>query len=148
MRIQLSHRGQQKVDSIITLNTPERTMETQIRCQSKSLEGIFTWFPAYNRWIAVKWKHVNTSTDNTRNRIKIDSELHHKTMYLRTLDTISRFATIYYMGYNICDILFAFLHTMIDWVEVLWPSQPLGSCRVQSVYLTILFLDKLSPLSG
>ena len=33
-------------------------------------------------------------------------------------------------------------------VDVLWLSQPRGSCRAQSVYLTTLLLGKPSPLSG
>ena len=32
-------------------------------------------------------------------------------------------------------------------VEVLRPSQPMGSCPAQSVYLTTLLLGRLSPLS-
>ena len=33
-------------------------------------------------------------------------------------------------------------------VEVLRPSQPNGSCRARSVYLTTRLLGRLSPLSG
>ena len=33
-------------------------------------------------------------------------------------------------------------------VEVLRPSQPMGSCQALSVYLTTLLLGRLSPLSG
>ena len=33
-------------------------------------------------------------------------------------------------------------------VEVLWPSQPMGSCRAWSVYLITLLLGRLSPLSS
>ena len=33
-------------------------------------------------------------------------------------------------------------------VAVLWPSQPNGSCRARSVYLTTRLLGRLSPLSG
>ena len=33
-------------------------------------------------------------------------------------------------------------------VEVLRPSQPVGSCRARSVYLTTRLLGRLSPLSG
>ena len=32
--------------------------------------------------------------------------------------------------------------------EVLWPSQPMGSCQVRSGYLTTPLLGRLSPLSG
>ena len=32
--------------------------------------------------------------------------------------------------------------------EVLRPSQPMGSCRARSVYLTTRLLGRLSPLSG
>ena len=32
-------------------------------------------------------------------------------------------------------------------VEVLWPSQPMGSCRARSVYLTTLLLDRFNLLS-
>ena len=33
-------------------------------------------------------------------------------------------------------------------VEVLQPSQPNGSCRARSVYLTTRLLGRLCPLSG
>ena len=37
---------------------------------------------------------------------------------------------------------------LLDRVEVFRSSQPLGLCRAQSVYLTTLFLGRLSPLSS
>ena len=36
----------------------------------------------------------------------------------------------------------------VVYIEVLWPSQPIGSCRARSVYLTTRLLGRLSPLSG
>ena len=40
------------------------------------------------------------------------------------------------------------LTVLVICVEVLRPSQPSGSCRGRSVYLTTRLLGRLSPLSG
>ena len=46
------------------------------------------------------------------------------------------------------DISCNCLHwTVFVCVEVLWPVNPMGSCRAWSVYLTTHLLDRLSPLS-
>ena len=45
------------------------------------------------------------------------------------------------------QLVFCF-RSLFVYVEVLRPSQPNGSCRARSVYLTTRLLGRLSPLSG
>ena len=50
-------------------------------------------------------------------------------------------------GYSLEELGKVLLMSLFVCVKVLGPVNPMGSCRARSVYLTIRFLGRLSPLS-